>query len=122
MSHRHVGLLLLAGLSAFGCDSKTEQEPSAGQSALSPELARGKEVWEANCQVCHGPGLAGAPPKGDQEAWAARIESGMETLVQHARDGYSGPGGHQMPARGGNPDLSDNDLAAAVAYMVSQSQ
>lgn len=109
--------LLLAGGLFAGCSEQNDVEP-----ALSAELAHGKEIWDQNCQVCHGPGLAGAPPKGDDQAWAARIAKGLETLVQNATLGYSGPGGHQMPARGGNSELSDDEVEAAVSYMVSQSQ
>lgn len=121
---------MLVTLLAAGCgeqsdsagEAATQTEGTPGEEPLSEELAQGKVVWEANCRVCHGPGLAGAPPKGDTDAWSARIEKGVETLVQHATDGYSGPGGHQMPARGGNPDLSDAEIVAAVNYMVSQSR
>lgn len=123
MSDPRYAAMILFGILIAGCEANTEEEVGGTSEApLSEELAQGRNIWEANCRVCHGPGLAGAPPKGDKEAWQTRIEKGLGTLVQHAREGYSGPGGHQMPARGGNPDLSDSQIAAAVAYMVSQSQ
>ncbi len=123
MNVRQFGLLLLFAWIISGCDSN--RESTTAQSAdppMSDEMAQGKEVWELNCRVCHGPGLAGAPPRGDREAWAPRIAKGLETLVSHATEGYSGPGGHQMPARGGNPELSDTELALAVTYMIATSQ
>ena len=88
----------------------------------SPGEQPGQAIWQNNCQVCHGPGLAGAPRIGHKTDWAARIAKGTDTLIEHAIQGYAGPGGHEMPARGGNPSLSDADVAAAVTYMISQSR
>jgi len=88
----------------------------------SPGEQPGQLIWQNNCQVCHGPGLAGAPRIGNQTDWAARLTQGTDTLIDHAINGYAGPGGHEMPARGGNPSLSDADIAAAVNYMISQSR
>jgi cytochrome c5 len=115
------GLVLLAGVAVSGCGQEAG-ETAAVEQPLSEELAFGKTVWEANCQVCHGPGLAGAPRLGDAGAWAKRVAKGMDTLVAHATYGYAGPSGHEMPARGGNPTLDDNEIAVAVAYMVFQSK
>ena len=42
----------------------------------------------------------------------------METLIDHAINGFIGPRYTEMPARGGNEDLSDGDVEAAVAFMV----
>lgn len=88
----------------------------------SPGEQPGQAIWQNNCQVCHGPGLAGAPRIGHKTDWAARLAKGTDTLVEHAIHGYAGPGGHEMPARGGNPSLTDADIAAAVNYMISQSR
>jgi cytochrome c5 len=99
--------VLTAAMLCSGCDN--------------PDSA-GKQIWQQNCQVCHGPGLAGAPRIGQRKEWAARLDKGAETLTEHAIRGFDGPGGHEMPARGGNPQLSDEDVAAAVRYMISQSQ
>lgn len=87
-----------------------------------PQLKLGRQVWEGTCQACHQQGLAGAPRIGDNAAWQPRIAQGLEVLTRHAIDGFSGRGGDQMPARGGNAALSDEQVAAAVAYMVSNSQ
>ena len=61
-------------------------------------------------------GAMGAPKPGDNAAWAPRIAQGYETLTKHAIEGI-----RQMPARGGASDLSDNEVAAAVAFMANQS-
>lgn len=58
---------------------------------------------------------------GDQEDWAPRIAQGKDVLYQHSIEGYSGDKG-AMPARGGAPSLSDDEMKAAVDYLVSQSQ
>lgn len=78
-------------------------------------------VYDGVCAVCHQAGIAGAPRTGDAETWKARIEQGMEVLVQNAINGYQGAAGI-MPAKGGNAALSDDEVAAAVRYMVEQSQ
>ncbi len=89
--------ILLATLSA--CDSA----PHPGQL-----------VWENNCQVCHGPGLAGAPVFGDSNAWQKRLTRGIDSLYGHALNGWG-----DMPARGGNATLTDQQVRDAVDYMVA---
>ena len=84
-----------------------------------PQLAKGKDVWAATCQPCHGTGLGGAPKIGNKALWTPRIAKGMDTLVEHALKGFSGKNG-DMPPRGGNDKLTDDDVKAAVAFMVSQ--
>ncbi|PHS70616.1 MAG: cytochrome C [Methylophaga sp.] len=82
---------------------------------------RGMGVYEQSCAMCHDSGLAGAPIVGDNKLWVDRIAQGMELLVEHATNGFTGDAG-MMPAKGGNPSLSEEDLVAAVEYMVSQSR
>jgi len=86
-----------------------------------PVLEQGKVVWEGTCKVCHLNGMAGAPKMGDAFVWKNRIAQGNAVLVDHALNGFEGNHG-TMPARGGNANLSDDEVAAAVYYMVSQSQ
>lgn len=84
-----------------------------------PFLAGGRDVWAGTCENCHGGNaLTGAPKITSTTAWASRIAGGMDRLVTHATDGFMGPRFTEMPARGGNPDLTDADIAAAVAFMV----
>ena len=84
-----------------------------------PVLMRGGSVWEDTCQNCHGGNkLTGAPKVTSAEVWAPRIAQGLDTLFSHAIDGFIGAKYAQMPARGGNPDLTDEDVRAAVAFMV----
>lgn len=77
----------------------------------------GKAVYEQACFACHGTGAAGAPKFGDSGAWSARIDQGMDTLFDHALNGFKA-----MPPRGGRAELDDDSVKAAVKYMVENSQ
>jgi cytochrome c5 len=77
----------------------------------------GKAIYEQACFACHGTGAAGAPKLGDSGAWSARIGQGMDTLNDHALNGFKG-----MPPRGGRADLDDDSVKAAVKYMVDNSK
>jgi len=81
-------------------------------------LALGRDVWLDNCEGCHAYGIAGAPLAGDAQAWAQRVQQGRETLYEHAMEGFFGPRGTMMPPRGGNDELTDEQVRAAVDYMV----
>lgn len=76
----------------------------------------GEEVVKAVCSMCHAAGLMNAPKIGDKGQWQPRIAQGYETLVKHALEGI-----RSMPARGGNPALTDNEVAGAVKYMANAS-
>ena len=94
-------------------------EPEAiAEASPAADNAKGKEAYDAACFICHAPGAAGAPRFGDAAAWATRIEKGIETLYKNSIDGYMGDFG-MMPPKGGRPDFSDEDVKAAVNYMVS---
>jgi cytochrome c5 len=91
-------------------------EPSGTETAASAPAERsGKEIVQATCGACHGTGVAGAPKIGDKDAWAPRADQGMATLLDHSMNGYKG-----MPARGGNPNLSDDEMKNAVAYLLEE--
>lgn len=94
----------------------TVAEPEPVAAALS-----GPQVYNSACLACHGAGIGGAPVPGDAEAWAPRIAQGMDVLMEHAIKGFQGSAGY-MPAKGGRTDLSDEEVANAVDYMVSESQ
>lgn len=82
----------------------------------------GKKVYEGLCISCHSAPIPGVPQIGDKEDWAPRIAQGMETLYEHSIEGFHGEGGMMMPPRGGDPNLSDEEVKAAVDYMVEKSQ
>lgn len=83
--------------------------------ASSALAADGKAVYNSTCVACHGSGVAGAPKFGDKQAWAERIKAGLAALYNSAIGGKNA-----MPARGGNPGLSETEVKAAVEYMVNQ--
>jgi cytochrome c5 len=90
----------------------------ADAGAASGNLS-GQQVFAQVCKTCHETGLAGAPKAGDKAAWAPRIAEGENTLVQHAIAGYQGKTG-VMPPKGGNPDLTDDEVHRAVVYLADQ--
>lgn len=78
----------------------------------------GEDIYQTTCFGCHGTGAAGAPKFGDAAAWAARTEKGLDAVIANAIHGIA-PG---MPARGTCASCSDDDIAAAVHYMVDHSK
>ena len=102
-----------------------EAAKAAANKAAASQVAYGgttdgKAIFDHLCTTCHSTGAAGAPKISDKAAWAPRIKEGIDTLVKHAIDGYTGPDGNHMPAKGGNPALSDAQVEATVKWMVSQ--
>ncbi len=93
-------------------------EPVAAAAAPAPVAAgkSGEEVYKAVCAMCHATGLMNAPKFGDKAQWEPRIKQGYDTLVTHANKGV-----RTMPAKGGNPSLSDTEVAGAVKYMANAS-
>jgi cytochrome c5 len=88
--------------------------------APAAENAVGKSVFGKACALCHAAGVAGAPKPGDKADWGPRIAQGKDVLYKHALEGFTGAKG-SMPARGGNPALTDDEVKAAVDYMADQS-
>lgn len=76
------------------------------------ELRTGEQVYALACAACHDSGAAGAHKFADQVAWAPVIGTGLETMVNNVIKGKGA-----MPARGGNPNLQDIEIARAVVYM-----
>ena len=126
-----IGIVLLVQLvlSAPGADPNA-MTPEAVAARIQPvgrvEFAAGgggaagarsgEEVVKSVCATCHQTGVANAPKIGDKAAWAPRIKGGFNELV---KDALKGKGA--MPPKGGNPSLSDDEVARAVAFMANQS-
>lgn len=87
----------------------------AASAAGTGDLVKGEQVYTSTCLACHGAGVLGAPKFGDKAAWGPRIAQGIDTLHTHALDGI-----RMMPPKGGNATLKDEDVKAAVDYMVSK--
>jgi cytochrome c5 len=82
-------------------------------------LMQGRSTWLANCEGCHGYGIADAPIPMQPSEWAPRLEKGKTVLYDHAINGFFGPDDTLMPARGGNPQLTDQEVMVAVDYMTA---
>jgi cytochrome c5 len=117
--------LLLATLSLAllaACGKQEAAAPVAAPAAAPvAENTLGKSVYGKVCAMCHAVGAAGAPKPGDKADWGPRIAQGNAVLHKHALEGFTGTKG-QMPARGANAALSDDEVKAAVAFMVDQSR
>jgi cytochrome c5 len=107
-------------------------EPEAPPSAEAPELAAeplaidkpadtqaasadGQKIYQTSCQACHATGVAGAPKLGDKDAWAPRIAKGNDAMFSSVKNGLKA-----MPPKGTCMGCSEDELRAAMEYMVGQ--
>lgn len=93
-------------------DTPAQPEPVA-------TVLTGPQVYNTACSACHGAGIGGAPILGDAAQWVERIAQGEDTLIRHATEGFTGSAGY-MPPKGGRMDLSDGEIADAVAFMIGE--
>lgn len=103
------------GAAAMAAAAEEARKAAASQVAYGGTLDGG-EIYQQLCGTCHTTGAGGAPTL-DHSHWDARVAQGIETLVKHAAEGFQGDAG-LMPARGGNPALSDEQVEATVRWMV----
>lgn len=116
-------------LTACGDKNQANTAAPAPAPATAPVVATapvaentvGKSVFGKVCSLCHAAGVAGAPKPGDKADWGPRIAQGQDMLYKHALEGFTGAKG-QMPARGASTTLKDEEIKAAVDYMVSLSR
>jgi cytochrome c5 len=101
-----------AGTVCLEGDSSCGAAVAAGGAPKSAE-----QVYDASCNMCHGAGVGGAPKTGDKTAWKARIAQGMDTLHNHAIAGFNA-----MPPKGTCATCSDDEVKAAVDFMVAKSK
>ena len=73
----------------------------------------GADIYNAACVACHGSGVLGAPKLQDAGDWQPRLEKGFDTVWQNAIDGINA-----MPAMGTCGSCSNDDIKAAVEYMI----
>ncbi|MGH8754919.1 MAG: c-type cytochrome, partial [Burkholderiales bacterium] len=129
-----VSMVLLSQLAVNSLGGVSKNDPAMSPEAVAKRLKpvgevmmadtastakgerSGEEVVKAVCSACHATGVLNAPKIGDKKAWATLLKNGEATLIKNAINGI-----RQMPARGGNPALSDNEVARATEYMASQS-
>jgi cytochrome c5 len=80
---------------------------------LAAVAAEGKAIYESTCVACHASGVANAPKLGDKAAWGARTGAGKPALLATVKSGKGA-----MPPMAGNPKLSDEEIRAAIDYML----
>lgn len=117
--------VLVISLSVLTACSQDENPNSSGTTAAAAKHdenrgmalnpSRGADIYAASCASCHDSGVAGAPAIGDQAAWSQRSRLWTAVLSEHAKHGYL-----KMPSKGGDPSLSETNVAAASEYMLSQ--
>lgn len=95
-------------------------QPVAEYVAIDPNAPKiersGEDIVKTTCAACHVSGAVGAPKISDKPAWAKRISLGYQNMLTLALKGV-----RQMPARGGDPTLTDTEVAHAVVVMANQS-
>ena len=111
-----VGLLVLVASFATAISADNSQQQV--QLAQLTDGFDAEATYMMSCFACHSTGAAGAPKVGDgnADAWAPRMEKGMEAVVANAINGLN-----TMPPKGLCFTCTDEDLAALVTYMVSSS-
>jgi len=90
-----------------------QEEESVALVEVAPE--GGEKIYQLACLMCHGAGVAGSPMTGDAAAWSARIAQGREKMVSNSINGIG-----VMPPKGGQTQLSDEEVASAVDYLIEQ--
>ena len=113
----HNAVVLMANQAGGKFKEKPAAAPAKQQAAATPQKADGKAVYDKVCFACHQTSVANSPKLGDQAAWAPRIKTGIDSLVQSVIKGKGA-----MPPKAGNPALSEQEIRAAVDFMVSQSK
>lgn len=106
-------LTLLAGCKSASADD------SAYRVFDDARLDQGRAIWMDNCEGCHGYGVGGAPIPMKPRDWQSRLTKDIDVLYDHAINGFFGPDDTLMPERGGNPQLSDDQVRAAVDYVTA---
>lgn len=87
------------------------------QEVTEESVSGGEKIYQQACAMCHATGVAGAPLTGDANVWAGRIEQGRDKLLNSSLQGIG-----VMPAKGGQMQLSDEEVASAVDYLIQQAK
>ena len=97
-----------------GAAALAEAQAAVAEAAPAEEVVvDGPTVYGGLCKTCHDAGVAGAPIKGSDQMAERLAAKGLEMLVQNAINGLNA-----MPARGGNPGLTDEQIQVAVEFML----
>jgi S-disulfanyl-L-cysteine oxidoreductase SoxD len=80
-------------------------------------ISAGQTIYETTCVSCHGNPAIGAPVLGNKEAWAKVVEKGIDKVYNNAINGIN-----SMPPKGGNMDLTDEQMKEVINYMINSSK
>jgi len=109
---RQVFAPALAVLLALTGGSVSATQPGLEADTRSYNIAHGRVVFTRHCLRCHGEGRDNAPLPDNPADWTGRLDQPLDELIRHAINGHG-----DMPARG-ETDLVDQEIAAAVAFVV----
>lgn len=106
----------------IGYEMKDVMPPYAYAKDLPPEteggiVSKAEKMYDASCKLCHATDTMGAPAVGDANTWESVMQKGMDTVLVNAIKGMGG-----MPPKGGNMDLSDDDIKEIVEFMINSSK
>lgn len=101
----------------FGSVCRAGEDCGAAVAAVATGPLSGQQVYDQFCFACHTSGVGGAPLLGDTAQWQPRIDKGMDVLMASTINGINA-----MPAKGTCMNCSDDELNAAVVYMLDQVQ
>ena len=121
------GAVIASGVAvASDAESIAERIKPVGQVRMASEAGQktaaaganqgarsGEEVYNSACTACHTGGVLGAPRRGNADDWADRLPKGMDVLIDHSLNGFNA-----MPPRGACGNCSDEEIIAAVEYMI----
>ena len=108
------GHVVIAGTPA--AEQEQAQLAGGGTAPAAEAELGGEQLYQQVCASCHAQGLLNSPKPGDTAAWEPRYQKGLDTLVQHAVGGFN-----QMPPQGQAPGATEDNIKAAVVYMLEQS-
>lgn len=99
-------LILAAPLTAFSAE-------------VGASLENGRAAYEMSCAVCHGAGGKGdIPGVPDFTKKGNSLSKSDQELFQNILNGYQSPGSFmEMPPKGGNQDLSEQDIRDIILYL-----
>jgi disulfide bond formation protein DsbB len=112
------GVLAIAALVAVGCGGGD----GGGGAAANDQVAKGAKLYQQTCATCHGADGHGMPKLGkdlhDNQFTKGLTDEQMLAFLKEGRPAYhpDNTQGVDMPPKGGNPALSDEDLLAIIAF------
>jgi cytochrome c5 len=106
---RFICCAALSFLFACADDQQAAVQTAAPTTPADPQVA---ELYNRSCRSCHAQGAAQAPLTGNRDAWAPRLEQGMDVLLDHTISGYNG-----MPPMGMCFDCDEEQFTALIRFM-----